>query len=84
MYMSYINEDKVEELGTEGQKEKVVINVTNGQKVDLMSATMEIGLDSLDGQVDMVIVVKMSKLIAFCGGMKPPTNWPQIKDQWKH
>jgi len=33
----------------EGPKEKVTINVTNDQKVDLMSATMEIGLESLDG-----------------------------------
>ena len=46
-----------------------------------MSATMEIGLESLDGRVDTVIVAKTSNNI--CGGMKP-TNWPQIKDQWKH
>ena len=65
----------------EGRKEKVVINVANGQKVDLMSATMEIGLESLDGQVDTVIVAKTSNSI--CGGMKP-TNWLQIKDQRKH
>ena len=30
----------------EGQKEKVTINVTNEQKVDLTSAIMEIGLES--------------------------------------
>ena len=65
----------------EGRKKKVVINVANGQKVDLMSATMEIGLKSLDGQVVTVIVAKTSNNI--CGGMKP-TNWLQIKDQWKH
>ena len=42
---------------------------------------MEIGLESLDGRVDTVIVVKTSNSI--CGGMKP-TNRLQIKDQWKH
>ena len=46
-----------------------------------MSATMEIGLESPDGWVDTVIVAKTSNNI--CGGMKP-TNWLQIKDQWKH
>ena len=41
----------VEELGLDGRKEKVITNVANSQKVNLMSATMEIGLESLDGQV---------------------------------
>ena len=78
---SYVNEDVVEERGLDGRKEKVIINVANRQKVNLMSATMEIGLKSLDGRVDTVIVAKTSNNI--CGGMKP-TNWLQIKDQWKH
>ena len=78
---TYVNEYVVEELGLEGRKEKVTINVANDQKVDLMSATMEIGLESLDGRVDTVIVAKTSNSI--CGGMKP-TNWLQIRYQWKH
>ena len=78
---SYVNEDVVEKLGLDGRKEKVIINVAIGQKVTLMSATMEIGLESLDGRVDTVIVAKTSIII--CGGMKPIT-WLQIKDQWKH
>jgi len=49
---TYVNEDVVKELGLEGQKERVTINVANDQKVDLISATMEIGLESLDGRVD--------------------------------
>ena len=47
---SYVNEDVIEELGFGGRKEKVIINVANGQKVNLMSATMEIGLESLGGR----------------------------------
>ena len=75
----YVNEDVVEELGLDGVKEKIIINFANGQKaVNLMSATMEIGLESLDGQVDTVIIAKTSNII--CGGMKP-TNWLRIKDQ---
>ena len=70
----------VEEL-LEDRKDKVTIQVANDQKVDLMSTTMEIGLESLDGQVDTVIVAKTSNSIT--GGMKP-TNWLQIRDQWKH
>ena len=46
-----------------------------------MSATMEIGLESLDGRLDTVIVAQTSNNI--CGRMIP-TNWLQIKDQWKH
>ena len=45
--------------------QKVIINVANCQKVNLM----EIGLESLDGRVDTVIVAKTSNNI--CGGMKP-------------
>ena len=41
---------------------------------------MEIGLESLDGCVDTVIVAKTSNNI--CGRIA--TNWLQIKDQWKH
>ena len=41
---------------------------------------MKFSLESLDGWVDTVIVVKTSNNI--CGRMKP-TNWLQIKDQWK-
>ena len=58
---TYVNEDVVEELGMEGLKEKVTINVANDQKVDLMSATMEIGSESLDGRVDTVFVAKTSQ-----------------------
>ena len=77
---SFVNEDVVEELGSDGRKEKVITNVANGQKVNLMSTTMEIGLESLDGQVGTVSSETSQNI---CGGMKP-TNWEQIKDQWKH
>ena len=55
---SYVNKDVVEELGLDGRKEKVITNVANAQTVSLMSATMEIGLESLDGQMDTVIVAE--------------------------
>ena len=70
-----------EGLGLEGRKEKVTINVANDQNIDIMSATMEIGLESLDGQLDTVIVAKTSRSI--CGRMRP-TNWLQVRDQRKH
>ena len=60
---SYVNKDVMEELWFGGRKEKVIIIVANGQKVILMSATMEIGLESLDGRVDTVIVAKTSNNI---------------------
>ena len=60
---SYVNEEMVEELGLDGSNEKEIINVANDQKVNLMSATMKIGLESLDGRVDTVIVAKTSNNI---------------------
>ena len=65
----------------DSRKEKVIINVANGQKVNLMSATMDIGLESLESRVNTNIVAKTSNNIS--GGMKP-INWLQIKDQWGH
>ena len=78
---SYVNEDVAEELGLCGRKEQVTINVANDQKVSMMSATLEIGLESVDGTVDTVIVMKTSNKI--CGGMKP-TDWVKIKHNWSH
>lgn len=72
-----------EELGlrTEALKEKVTIKAPNGRGVDLMSTTVEIGLESLDGQVDTTVVAETPHNI--CERMKP-TNWLKLRDQWKH
>lgn len=66
---TYVNEDVIETLGISSEKEEITINVANDQKVRLMAATLEIGLESVDGKVDTTIVVKTSDKI--CGGMKP-------------
>ena len=78
---TYVNEDVIETLGISTQKEEITINVANDQKVRLMAATLEIGLESVDGKVDTMIVVKTSDKI--CGGMKP-TDWVTMKQQWNH
>ena len=78
---TYVNEDVVETLGISTQKEEIIINVANDQKVRLMAATLEIGIKSVDGQVDTTIVVKTSNKI--CGGLKP-TDWVTMKQQWNH
>ena len=78
---TYVNEDVIETLGISIEKEEITINVANDQKVRLMAATLEIGLESVDGKVDTTIVVKTSDKI--CGGMKP-TDWVTMKQQWNH
>lgn len=78
---TYVNKDVIETLGISTQKEEITINVANDQKVRLMAATLEIGLESVDGKVDTTIVVKTSDKI--CGGMKP-TDWVTMKQQWNH
>lgn len=74
----YVNEDVVETLGISTQKEEVTVNLANNQKVRLMAATLEIGIESVDGKVDTTIMVKTSNRI--CGGMKP-TDWVTMKQQ---
>jgi len=78
---TYANEDVIEALGIRAPKEQVTINVANNQKLHLMAATVEVGIESIDGKVDTSIVVKTSDKI--CGGMKP-TNWVEIQHQWDH
>ena len=78
---TYINEDVVEELGLQGQKEKITINVANGQQVSFDSMTFTIGLESTDGNIDTTIEANTSERI--CGGMKP-VNWVKIQHQWTH
>ena len=65
----------------QGQNRKVVISVANNQKVNFLLATVEGGLESLGGKVDVEIIGKT--FLNICGGMKP-TKEVQIKDQWKH
>lgn len=62
-------------MGAHASKEQVTIDVANDQKVHLMSAMVEIDLESVDGNVDSTIVVKTSDKI--CGGMQPK-DWVQI------
>ena len=78
---TYANEDVIEALGIRAPKEQVTINVANNQKVHLMAATVEVGIESIDGKVQTSIVVKTSDKI--CGGMKT-TNWVEIQHQWDH
>ena len=78
---TYVNEDVVETLGISTQKEEITINVANDQKVRLMATTLEIGIESVDGQVDTAIAVKTNNKIS--GGMKP-TDRVTIKQQWNH
>ena len=54
----YVNENVIQKLGLDGRKEKVIINVANGQKVSLVSATLDIGLESLDSRMNTNIVAK--------------------------
>ena len=49
---TYVNEDVVETLGISTQKEEITINVASDPKVRLMAATLAIGIESVDGQVD--------------------------------
>ena len=48
-------------FGIKCRKEKVTINDANNEKVNLMSTSLEIGLESLYGRVDTVVVITTSR-----------------------
>ena len=78
---AYVNEDVIEQLGLREKKEQVTVQVANAQQVTFMSATGEIGIESVDGKLDSVIVAMTSQKT--CGRMKP-TNWVKIKNRWDY
>ena len=55
--------------------------MANEQKVQITAATLEISIETLDGQFDTTIVVKTSNKI--CGEMKP-TDCVTMKQHWNH
>ena len=57
---TYINDDVIEQLGLQQTKEPVTVQVANDQQVRFMSATVEIGIESIDGKLDSVIVSRSS------------------------
>jgi hypothetical protein len=58
---AYVNEDVIEQLGLREKKEPVTVQVANAQQVTFMSATGEIGIESVDGKLDSVIVAMTSQ-----------------------
>ena len=78
---TYVNKDAVEELGVQGEKELITVNVANDQEVRFPSMTFVIGLESVDGSVDAKIEAQSSEKI--CGGMKS-VDWVRIKGNWNH
>ena len=78
---SYVNEDVIEALGLHGAKTEINVKVANDETIRFMSSTFEIGIESMDGQVDTAITAQSSKKI--CGEMKP-VNWIKIKQNWHH
>ena len=78
---TYVNEDVVEELGVQGEKDLITVNVAIDQEVRFPSMTYVIGLESVDGSVDARIVAQSSEKI--CGEMKA-ADWVTLKGNWNH
>ena len=55
---TYVNDDVVEALGLQGSKTKIEVKVANDEIVSFMSSTFQIGLESIDGQVDTEIIAQ--------------------------
>ena len=66
-----INEDQTEELGVQGQKKQVIVNIASDQQ-------MKFGLESIDGKAIQTNEVKTSQKI--CGGIEA-FNWVKYKIQ---
>jgi len=78
---TYINEDVIHQFGIQGEKEWINVNVANAQQVSFPSMTFNIGIASLDKQIDTIIKAKTS--VNICGGMRA-VNWINLKNNYKH
>ncbi|XP_046568630.1 uncharacterized protein LOC124277021 [Haliotis rubra] len=78
---TYINEDIAAELGLQGHYQKVSVNVLNGRKESFESMTVNFGLESIDGSVD----VSMSALTTTkVTGKMQVVDWEKHGHKWKH
>ncbi|XP_033105477.1 uncharacterized protein LOC117107807 [Anneissia japonica] len=78
---TYINSDIAGELGLQGKFEKIKVNVLNG-KIDVFD-TMPVcvGLESIDGKVNMKVNALTTDKVT---GDMHVTNWNTVKSKWKH
>ncbi|XP_067649100.1 uncharacterized protein [Haliotis asinina] len=78
---TYINEDVVSELGVHGQRQTVSVNVLNSKQETFNSMTVEVGLESVDGSVDINISALTTTKVT---GMMKVIDWQKHARDWKH
>ena len=78
---TYVNSDIAAELNLKGTLERVNIGILNGRSASLETMSVEFGLESIDGKVDM----KIHAFTADCvtSNMKA-IKWRSSANKWNH
>ena len=77
---SYVNASVVKELGLTGRPRKLQVGVLNGVIQNINSHSAELGLESVDGKVDVEVnVLTVDKVV----GDMQVTDWNDA-NQWNH
>ena len=78
---SYINADVAAQLGVQGQTQKIKVNVLNGEIETFETMPVNVGLESLNGQINMNIDVLTATNVT--GNLKA-IDWNRYSDKWSH
>ena len=78
---TYINETVVNELGLYGCPSNITVDVLNGVKENIDSEFVDVGLESVDGKVDIKIGAFTVQSVT---GDMQVTDWKSLAQQWDH
>ncbi|XP_064627878.1 uncharacterized protein LOC135487738 [Lineus longissimus] len=78
---TYINTEVAEELGLKGEVMKTTVSVLNGMVESFETTPVEVGLESLDKRIDMMITARTTDNVT--GDMKA-IDWRDYADKFEH
>ena len=78
---TYVNEDVAAELGLIGTFKAIKANVLNGECKSFQTIHVEVGLESVNGDVDIMVTAHTVNRVT--GNMKV-IQWSQHADNWFH
>ncbi|XP_067667337.1 uncharacterized protein [Haliotis asinina] len=78
---TYINEDVSSQLGLVGQVRNISVNVLNGQSENFQTTTVQFGLESMDGSVDLMMSALTTTRVT---GQMQVVDWQKHSKRWSH
>ena len=78
---TYINSDVAAELGLQGEPQKVTVNVLNGHAETFETMPVEVGLESINGKMDVMIHAFTTEKVT---GNMGVIEWEKHAKKWSH